>query len=112
MNDISRLHIFTFINDFKLKKPDGVVSFDASIEFEVNAEKKIRESEVQIITSGNMEAVYLINEKLAGENLPEMFSSQKETFEYIHNKCLQINGENDGNKFIVSVIPTPIFPAQ
>lgn len=108
MHAISRLHILTFIKDFRLKKPDGIISFDAVIEFEIDNRKKMRESEVQVITSGNLEAVYLMNEKITDENLPDMFSSGKESFEYIINKCLEINGEIEGKKFIVSIFPKSV----
>jgi hypothetical protein len=105
MHAIARTNILNFVKDFELKKPIGIISFEAVIDFEIDEQKIEAESEVQIITSGNLEAVYLINEKISKHKLPDLFTSAKENFLYINNKCLEIKGTFEGRDFVVNIYP-------
>ena len=105
MESAYRLNILAFIDDFKLKTPDGIVSFDATVYFENKGDKKAMETEVQIITSGNLEAVYLISPEINNAGLPDMFSSGEGRFVYMRYECLHIHIKKNGADFIVSIFP-------
>jgi hypothetical protein len=105
MDSIARSAIMMFIKDFDLKKPDGVVSFDASVDFNLSGSKKTLETEVLVITSGNIEAVYLIHPGITGAGLPDMFSSGKEVFTYSTGQCLKIENQKGAEGFEVSIFP-------
>lgn len=100
--------ILHFIEDFNLMNPEGVVNFNAGIEFKSeNTISKIK-SEVFILSINpkNVDSVNLLNNEIAELNFPVMFQSGREVFSYIDNVCLIIVGNNAENgDYVVSIFP-------
>lgn len=95
---LSRLE--QFISDFNLRQSNGVINFTATIQFSNDSgESGTHESEVHIITSDNIGAVYFLS--LDGKILPDMFSVKDHRFTYTKEKGLNIEGEN----YDVAVFP-------
>ena|ERR1700722_20671573 len=105
MDSHSRLNIINFIKEFGLKKPDGITSFDAVVTFRRQGYRKTIGTEVQIITSANLEAVYLINPEISKEGLPDTFRSGNEIFMYIQHECLYIKNEKDASAYDIMIFP-------
>ncbi|MGC4102080.1 MAG: hypothetical protein QM738_12120 [Ferruginibacter sp.] len=74
-----------FVNDFNLRRPNGIIAFTAKIQFNTG---QTAESEVQVITSDNVGAIYFLN--IPDYELPDMFSVKKNVFEYVPQQCLKI----------------------
>ena len=89
--------IKNFIEDFHLRQPNGVVVFPAKINFNLNGHIKQRYSEVHIVTSANLDTVYLLNKDLKFEELPDVLKASTETFKYVDNKYLLIKTKDSGN---------------
>jgi len=79
-----------FISDFNLRRPDGVIAFPATVHFDNNGQTIIEQSEVHIITSDNIGAIYFLN--LDGQALPDMFSVKDQQFTYSAGRGLTIEG--------------------
>jgi len=77
-----------FINDFNLRQSNGVIAFTATIHFNNAGQTKTEESEVHIITSDNIGAIYFLS--LEEQSLPDMFSIRDHRFSYTSGKCLSI----------------------
>jgi hypothetical protein len=105
MDAVSRMNLLAFIQDFNLRRPDGVTSFNAVIIFRHDNNERIIETEVQVITSGNVEAIYIMGPEINYAGLPDTFTSEKEKFFYRTNKCLQITNEKESDNFTVSIFP-------
>ena len=105
MDSASRAEILAFIRDFDLKKPGGVVSFSARVDFEDEHKTTSIKSEIQIITSDNLEAVYLMNPEIINLEFPDTFTSLDHSFAYLLNTCLQITGAKTLAGSIISVFP-------
>ena len=84
----------SFIQDFKLSNPAGADCFNATIDFIVGGVNVKIQSEVHIVTSYPCKSgiVYLLNKDIRMAELPTMFEADKESFEYIPNKNLRIEG--------------------
>src|SRR5207249_9925505 len=78
------LSLIEFIQDFNLRNSDGVVCFDAAIEFNIGGKVKKIRSEVQIvhIDDNDQETIYLLNPDIKLHEVPDMFSSRNEIFTY------------------------------
>jgi hypothetical protein len=77
-----------FINDFKLRQSPGVIAFTATIHFNNDGQTKTEESEVHVITSDNIGAIYFLS--IDGQAVPDMFSVRDHKFSYNPGKCLHI----------------------
>ena len=77
-----------FIRDFNLRQSSGVITFTATIHFNNDGQRKLEESEVHIITSDNIGAIYFLS--LDGQFLPDMFSVRDHKFSYTAGKCLNV----------------------
>jgi len=80
-----------FINDFNLRQSNGVIAFTATVQFNDAGQTVIEESEVHIITSDNIGAIYFLS--FDGQALPDMFSVKDHRFTYTAGKCLRIAGQ-------------------
>ncbi len=94
-----------FISDFNLRQSNGVIAFRAALHFD-NGQQHTDDSEVHIITSDNIGAVYFLS--LDGKNLPDMFSVTEHPFTYVAGECLKI----ESPVYTVTVSPTEKIPAQ
>jgi hypothetical protein len=88
-----------FINDFNLRQPNGIVCFNAKINFKDDA--KTKESEVHIITSDNLATIYFLNLNPAMDGLTDMFDINIYSFDYIDKQFLKVENE----KFSLSIFP-------
>ena len=79
-----------FINDFNLRQANGVIAFTATIYFNTDGQTKTEESEVNIITSDNIGAIYFLS--IDEQSVPDMFSVKDHRFTYTPGKCLSIEG--------------------
>jgi hypothetical protein len=93
-----------FIEDFNLKQPEGVIGFAAKIKFHLNGHTKTRYTEVQILKSNDLNAIYLINPDLPFEDLPDTFMLKASTFEYVPKDRLEIISKENSNDY-VEIIP-------
>jgi len=96
-----------FIEDFRLRQPDGIIGFAAQIKFHLNGYIKTRYTEVQILKGNDLNAIYLINPDLPFEDLPDTFMLQASTFEYIANDRLEIYSKERPLNY-VEVIPVTV----
>jgi hypothetical protein len=76
-----------FISDFNLRQPNGVIAFIATIHFDQEGQTQVDESEVHIITSDNIGAIYFLS--LDGK-VPDMFSVKEHEFNYVEGSNLNI----------------------
>lgn len=93
-----------FIEDFNLRQPDGVIGFAAKIKFHLNGHTKTRYTEVQILKSNELNAIYLINPDLPFEDLPDTFMLKASTFEYVSKDRLEIFSKENTQDY-VEIIP-------
>jgi hypothetical protein len=97
-----------FIKDFNLMNSQGIVNFNAAIEFKTaNTVSKIN-SEVFILSINpkSVDSVNLLNTQISELNFPVMFQSGREVFSYIDGACLIIIGNNAENgDYVVSIFP-------
>ena len=77
-----------FIKDFNLRQSNGVIAFAATVHFDNGGQTIIEESEVHIITSDNIGAIYFLS--FDGQALPDMFSVKDHRFTYTAGKCLRV----------------------
>ena len=89
MNE-SIVHLNSFIRDFNLRKPNGVISFNAKIHFTIGEIIKTRESEIHIITSDNLASIYFINPSINTDGLPDMFDAKNTNLVYVNDQYLKI----------------------
>lgn len=89
-----------FILDFNLRHPNGIVCFKGKIGYIIDGISHSTESEMHIITSDNIAAIYILNLSNSNE-LPDMFDINKFNFSYTTNKFLTI--KND--KIELSIVP-------
>ncbi len=97
-----------FIQDFNLTNPAGADCFNATIDFIIEGINIKIKSEVHIVTSypGKTGIVYLLSRDIRIDELPTMFEDGKETFEYIANKNLRIEGtHHKAGKYVVFISP-------
>ncbi|MDN3658008.1 hypothetical protein QWZ08_20320 [Ferruginibacter paludis] len=98
-----------FIQDFKLTNPLGADCFEATVDFIVGGSNIKIESEVHIVTSypGKRGIVYLLTREITVNELPTMFDANRETFEYIPQQNLRIEGTHPAaGKYIAFISPT------
>jgi hypothetical protein len=103
-----------FIRDFKLTNPAGADCFNATIDFIVGGVNIKLESEVHIVTSypGKNGVVYLLSRDIRIDELPTMFDADKESFEYITDKNLRIEGtHHKAGKYVLFISPQNIIVA-
>lgn len=97
-----------FIKDFHLTNPAGADCFNATIDFIVGGTNIKIESEVHIVTSYPCKTgmVYLLSRDIRMDDLPTMFEDGKESFEYITNKNLRIEGtHHKAGNYVVFISP-------
>ena len=81
----NKVELEKFIEEFALRHPDGMISFPAKILFFINGHPKVRYSEVQIITSADLNTIYFLNNSFQPEDLPDIFKAPDE--EFFHNNA-------------------------
>lgn len=96
-----------FIQDFKLKQPDGVIGFAAKVLFHIHGHTKVRYTEVQILKGQDLNAVYLIAPDLPFEDLPDTFILKDFLIEYVEGHRLEITSKKD-KQCCIEVIPVVI----
>jgi hypothetical protein len=95
-----------FIDEFRLKNSNGVVSFPATVNFAIRNIEHVITCEVQIITSNALNSIYLLL-KEEGSFLPDMFTAAGNVFRYINNHCLKIKGLSPKvGEYLVSIFPS------
>ncbi len=102
----------SFIEDFKLTNPSGADCFEATIDFIIGGVNIKLQSEVHIVTSypGKNGIVYLLSRNISIEELPTMFDADKESFEYIANKNLRIEGvHHKAGNYVLFISPESII---
>lgn len=92
-----------FIQDFSIKQPNGAAYFTAALIFYINGTRSIKYSEVHIITSDNIAAVYFIDPALSDTEFPTVFDIKKDKVIYITGECLRIEKDTD---IMVLIYPT------
>jgi hypothetical protein len=100
MNE-SIVHLNSFIGGFNLRKPNGVISFNAKIDFITGGTIKTKDSEVHIITSDNLASIYFINPSINKDGLPDMFDAKNTNLIYINNQYLNI----ESGAYSISIFP-------
>jgi hypothetical protein len=102
------LAIQEFVNDFNLIKDNGLVSFNAIVQYKTKDDIKKIESEVQIISIApkHLDSIYILNEKVRDFKFPEMFYNGKSVISYIDKRCLLIvSNEGAIGDFEVFIFP-------
>ena len=94
---LSELEQFT--SDFNLRQSSGVIAFTATIHFNNDGQTQTEESEVHIITSDNIGAIYFLS--VDEKTVPDMFSVKDHRFTYTRGKCLSIEGAT----YTIAVFP-------
>ncbi|MEP6712964.1 MAG: hypothetical protein ABJA37_11130 [Ferruginibacter sp.] len=94
-----------FINDFNLKTTNGTTVFNAVIHIVMKGRLQLQNSEVQIITSDGIFAIYLLNMDSGTTQVSDMYEAGKNLFRYTKRKCLKINGKAGENDFVISIFP-------
>lgn len=95
----------SYINDFALKEPDGIVYFYATIQFDVNGHLQELDSDVHILTSDNLATIYILGLGAKPWELPDMFTPKKDVFTYRKKQCLIIQGKGDAGEYSVGIYP-------
>ena len=88
-----------FITAFNLKHPDGMISFPAKLNFNTNGHSRERYSEVQIVTSANLNTIYFLNKNLQNEEFRDIFKAPRDIFHFVKDKCLIIKSK-DGDNYV------------
>ncbi len=96
-----------FIQDFKLRQPDGVIGFAAKVLFHINGHTKIRYTEVQILKGQELNAIYLIAPDLPFEDLPDTFILKDFNFEYVEGHRLEVTSKKEKQN-VIEIIPVVI----
>jgi hypothetical protein len=105
MDHAARPVIMSFIKDFSLRKPDGVVAFDAIVVYTIAGAEKSFDTEVLIVTSDNQEAVYFLNPAMSGDGLPDMFNANGAYFNYTARESLDIQRDFNGGQYTLRIFP-------
>jgi hypothetical protein len=102
-----------FIRDFQLTNPAGADCFEATIDFIVGGVNIKIQTEVHIVTSypGKNGIVYLLSRDITMDELPTMFDADNESFEYIPNKNLRIEGtHHKAGNYVIFISPDNNIP--
>ncbi len=98
---IDQLQIF--INDYQLRKPNGVIIFDSAIRVSINGQLQQINSEIHIISIRQMMVMYIITPLMQELDLPDIFNTESTfTFKYHKEVGLEIN---NGSELKVTIIP-------
>lgn len=97
--------LLQFITDFNLKLQDGPIAFSATLHTRLNGNLVISNCDVQIITSNNMGAVYILNNDNEIKGVPDMFEAKNCLFSYRKENSLTFSGESEAGNFLIAVIP-------
>lgn len=103
--------ILSFLYDFDLL--EGVVIFDAELDFICNSKRKITKGEVQVnFDEKDGHALIRISKIISNEmSLPVILDSRIHDFTYIPGVTLQVNGTDHDpliGKFKVSIFPVTV----
>jgi hypothetical protein len=99
----NREELDKFIAEFNLKHPDGMISFPAKIIYYINEYPRLRYSDVQIITSADLNTIYFLNKNLQPEDLRDIFRAPEDIFIHQQDKGLVIKTEN--TRDIIEIYP-------
>jgi hypothetical protein len=97
----------SFITDFKLARPDGIICFDSTIYFSSNTNFVQLPTEVQIVTMEYIELVYLLSPDIDRFFIPDVYRVGTEKFQYIKDTALVIKGNTPKQgDYVLSIHPT------
>lgn len=99
MESLSNLN--RFIQDYDLRQTNGTVRFYAFILFYMNGNRTTKYSEIHIITSDKLSAVYFLNAEIGDAGLPDVFDLKKHRAIYSTGECLRL----EKDKVQVSIYP-------
>lgn len=94
-----------FISDFALKQPSGVVYFYANLQFVTNNQLHLLNSDVHIVTSDNLAAIYILSKESNPLKMPDMFTAKKDVYTYVEGQHLRIDGTAGFGKYTVIISP-------
>jgi hypothetical protein len=90
----SLIDLNQFIADFKLRQPNGIVCFNAKINFYKDDDIITKETEVHIITSDNLATIYFLGLETSMDEVADMFDIKSYTFHYIDKQFLKVEKDN------------------
>ena len=109
-NEHCAKEILSFIHHFNLRK-DKTIHFVAAVLFMMLGHTIAKESEVHIITSNNLLAVYLLSTAIDTALYPTLFSLGFNSFVFNSPKSLYVKGDSDVyGDYAVSIIPITNSP--
>jgi hypothetical protein len=104
---INKAALDTFIEDFQLRSPAGVIGFAAKVKYHMNGHTKTRYTEVQVLKGNDLNTIYFINPDLPFEDLPDTFMIQASTFKYVPGERLEIFSK-EGVEDYVEIMPVVV----
>ena len=99
--------IRSFIRDYNLEKPNGIICFIASVHFHSKSDWFKFISHVQIITIAfkHLDVIYLLNPEIDAKNIKTMFTNNKR-FTYSKTRRFEIKGKSKRyGLYSISIIP-------
>lgn len=94
-----------FISDYRLKRPDGVICFSASVLYNDKGFLHNINSEVQIITLETVMAVYIIEFFKDVYLFEEMYCTTNFNFGYSKGGALEISNSAITNRLHIAIMP-------
>ena len=89
----SLVNLNRFIQDHDLRQLNGTVRFSAFIIFYVNGNRITKYSEIHIITSDKLSAVYFLNTEISEAKLPDVFDLKKHRAIYNTGESLRLDND-------------------
>jgi hypothetical protein len=99
--------IRSFIRDYNLEKPNGIICFVASIHFHSKNEwfKFISHVHIITITFKHLDVIYLLNPEIDEKKIKTMFTNNKR-FTYSRTRRFEIKGKSKQyGCYSISIIP-------
>ncbi|HPH90511.1 MAG TPA: hypothetical protein PLZ68_06805 [Ferruginibacter sp.] len=99
--------IRSFIRDYKLEKPGGIICFTASVHFqsERNWFKFISLVHIITISFKHLDVIYLLNPEIDAKKIKTMFTNNH-LFHYTRTRRFQITGKSKTlGEYIINIIP-------
>lgn len=97
----------SFIRDYKLEKPGGIICFTASVHFQANGVWFKFMSYVNIITISfkHLDVIYLLNPEIDENRIKTMFTNNH-LFHYSRTKRFEIRGRSKKyGRYSIFIIP-------
>ncbi|MFT3680768.1 MAG: hypothetical protein QM791_10885 [Ferruginibacter sp.] len=101
----SKTELLQFIQDYELKRADGIIAFDATVSFYHNDELRRIPSMVQVVNLPKEMVIY-IHEFMKDEyHQSEVFSTELFSISYSEGTPLEIRTNSNHPGFIISILP-------